>query len=126
MSFAGPADAEPPEMFAGVRATSAGLVAAGGNAGPRSAPLDPAADPSVIAVTATDMDDKPFAQANRGTHIAVAAPGVNILAAAPDGGYQMSSGTSFAAAQISGIAALLIERNPRLDAASIRRILMAP
>ena len=39
---------------------------------------------NVIAVTATDMDDKLFAQANRGTHIAVAAPGVRILAAAPD------------------------------------------
>jgi len=125
MSFAGPADAELHEMLTALRANGAVLVAAVGNAGPRSAPLYPAADPSVIAVTATDMDDKPFAQANRGTHIAVAAPGVNILAAAPDRGYQMPSGTSFAAAQISGIAALLIERNPKLDAASIRRILMA-
>ena len=125
MSFAGPADAELHDMLAALRANGVVLVAAVGNAGPKSAPLYPAADPSVIAVTATDMDDKPFAQANRGTHIAVAAPGVNILAAAPDGGYQMPSGTSFAAAQISGIAALLIERNPKLDAASIRRLLMA-
>jgi subtilisin family serine protease len=77
----------------------------------------------VIAVTATDIDDKPFAQANRGTHIAVAAPGVDILVAAPQGGYLMTSGTSFAAAQVSGIVALLKERNPQLDAASIRRIL---
>lgn len=125
MSFAGPADPELHEMLAALRANGVALIAAVGNAGPKSAPLYPAADPSVIAVTATDMDDKPFAQANRGTHIAVAAPGVNILAAAPDGGYQMPSGTSFAAAQISGIAALLIERDPKLDAASIRRILMA-
>ena len=64
-------------------------------------------------MTATDTDDKLFEQANRGTHIAVAAPGVDILAAAPDGGYQMQSGTSFAAAQVSGIAALLLERNPQ-------------
>jgi len=125
MSFAGPADAELHDMLNALRANGVVLVAAVGNAGPKSAPLYPAADPSVIAVTATDMEDKPFAQANRGTHIAVAAPGVNILAAAPDGGYQMPSGTSFAAAQISGIAALLIERNPKLDAASIRRILMS-
>jgi len=125
MSFAGPADAELHDMLTALRANGAVLIAAVGNAGPKSAPLYPAADPSVIAVTATDMDDKPFVQANRGTHIAVAAPGVNILAAAPDGGYQMPSGTSFAAAQISGIAALLLERNPKLDAASIRRILMA-
>src|SRR6185312_7032567 len=125
MSFAGPADAELHDMLAALRTNGAVLIAAVGNAGPKSPPLYPAADPSVIAVTATDMDDKPFVQANRGTHIAVAAPGVNILAAAPAGGYQMPSGTSFAAAQISGIAALLLERNPKLDAASIRRILMA-
>jgi len=125
MSFAGPADAELHDMLAALRANGVVLVAAVGNAGPRSPPLYPAADPNVIAVTATDADDKPFAQANRGTHIAVAAPGVNILAAAPDGGYQMPSGTSFAAAEISGIAALLLERNPKLDAAAIRRILMA-
>jgi subtilisin family serine protease len=37
----------------------------------------------------------------------------------------MQSGTSFAAAQVSGIAALLLERNPTLDAASIRRLLMS-
>jgi hypothetical protein len=125
MSFAGPADAELHAMLTALRAAGAVLVAAVGNAGPKSPPLYPAADPSVIAVTATDVDDKAFAQANRGTHITVAAPGVNILAAAPDGGYQMPSGTSFAAAQISGIAALLLERNPKLDAASVRRILMA-
>jgi subtilisin family serine protease len=125
MSFAGPADAELHDMLAALRANGAVLIAAVGNAGPRSPPLYPAADPNVIAVTATDIDDKPFAQANRGTHIAVAAPGVNILAAAADGGYQMPSGTSFAAAQISGIAALLLERNPKLDPAAIRRILMA-
>ena len=101
------------------------LVAAAGNAGPHSRPLYPAADPEVIAVTATDADDKLFDQANRGTHIAVAAPGVAILAAAPDEGYRMQSGTSFAAAQVSGVAALLLERNRKLDPAAIRRILMS-
>jgi subtilisin family serine protease len=125
MSFAGPADPEMRIMFAALRAKGTVLIAAAGNAGPNSRPLYPAADPEVIAVTATDIDDKLFAQANRGTHIAVAAPGVNILAAAPNGSYQMQSGTSFAAAQVSGIAALLLERNPKLDAGSIRRILMS-
>jgi subtilisin family serine protease len=125
MSFAGPADPEMRTMFGALRAKGTVLIAAAGNAGPNSRPLYPAADPDVIAVTATDIDDKLFAQANRGTHIAVAAPGVNILTAAPNGSYQMQSGTSFAAAQVSGIAALLLERNPKLDAGSIRRILMS-
>jgi subtilisin family serine protease len=112
-------------MLKALRGRGAVLIAAAGNAGPNSRPLYPAANPDVIAVTATDPEDMPFAQANRGPHIAVAAPGVNILAAAPNAGYQMQSGTSFAAAQVSGIAALLLERNPKLDAASIRSILMS-
>ena len=90
-----------------------------------SRPLFPAAYPEVIAVTATDADDKLFQQANRGTHIAVAAPGVTILAAAPDESYRMQSGTSFAAAQVSGVVALLLERNRKLDAPAIRQILMS-
>ena len=101
------------------------LIAAAGNAGPRSPPLYPAADPNVIAVTATDIDDKLFAGANRGRHIAIAAPGVDILVPAPDGEYQMTTGTSVATAHISGIVALLLERNPRLTPADVKRILTA-
>jgi subtilisin family serine protease len=123
MSFAGPADRELSTMLAALGRKGIVLVAAAGNAGPRSRPLYPAAEPNVIAVTATDADDKLFDQANRGTHIAVAAPGVAILAAAPDEGYRLQSGTSFAAAQVSGVAALLRERNRQLDPAAIRRIL---
>jgi len=125
MSFAGAADSELQRMLAALRRNGVALIAAAGNAGPNARPLYPAAYPEVIAVTATDADDKVFDQANRGTHIAVAAPGVAILAAAPDDGYRMRSGTSFAAAQVSGVAALLIERNRNLDAVSIRRILTA-
>ena len=52
-------------------------------------------------------------------------PAPPMMAAAPGGSYQMQSGTSFAAAQVSGIAALLIERNANIDPASVRRILMS-
>ena len=125
MSFAGPADGEMQLMLTALQKKGAVLIAAAGNAGPNAKPLYPAAYPDVIAVTATDAEDKVFKQANRGKHIAVSAPGVAILAAAPGASYQMQSGTSFAAAQVSGIAALLLERNPKLDAAAIRRILMS-
>jgi subtilisin family serine protease len=125
MSFAGAEDAELQTMLAALRRNGIVLIAAAGNAGPRSRPLYPAAYPEVIAVTATDAEDKVFEQANRGTHIAVAAPGVAILSPAPNESYQVQSGTSFAAAQVSGVAALLIERNRNLDAGSIRRILTA-
>ena len=76
----------------------------------------PAADPHVIGVTATDADDKLLPQANRGPQVAVAAPGVEILAPAPDGGYQVTSGTSVAAAHASGVAALLLARDAEAHA----------
>ena len=123
MSFAGPYDPEMQLKIAALRKKGAVLIAAAGNAGPQSRPLYPAAYPEVIAVTATDADDRLFDKANRGTHIAVAAPGVAILAAAPGESYLMQSGTSFSAAQVSGVAALLLERNRQLDPEAIRRIL---
>ena len=101
------------------------LVAAAGNAGSKSPPLFPGADPVVIAVTATDVDDKLFTGANRGKYISVAAAGVDILVPAPESAYQLTTGTSVAAAEVSGIVALLLERNPKLTPADIRRILTA-
>jgi subtilisin family serine protease len=99
------------------------LIAAAGNAGPKSPPLYPGADPNVIAVTATDVNDNLFSGANRGRYIAVAAPGVDILVPAPDNTYQLTTGTSVASAEVSGLAALLIERNPTLTPEDVRKIL---
>jgi subtilisin family serine protease len=123
MSFAGPDD--PMLQLALQKAHDQGvvLIAAAGNQGPKSEPLYPAADPNVIAVTATDAKDQLLAQANQGSYVAVAAPGVDILEPAPNGGYQMTTGTSVAAAHVSGIAALLLDRDPTLSAAAIRDIL---
>jgi subtilisin family serine protease len=123
MSFAGPADPRLRDALAKAARKGIVLVAAAGNAGPRSPPLYPASDPNVIAVTATDIDDALFAGANRGSHIAVSAPGVDVLVPGPGGTYQFTTGTSVAAAQVSGVAALLIERNPSLTPAEVRRIL---
>jgi subtilisin family serine protease len=77
----------------------------------------------VIAVTATDANDKVFTGANRGRHIAVAAPGVDILVPAPDNAIQLTTGTSVASAEVSGVVALLLERNPNLKPEDIRKIL---
>jgi hypothetical protein len=124
MSFAGPPDPRLREALAKAYRKGMVLIAAAGNAGPNSPPLFPAADPNVIAVTATNASDGLFEGANRGNYIAVAAPGVDILAPAPDGAYQFTTGTSVAAAEVSGVAALLLERNPALTPADIRKILM--
>ena len=125
MSFVGPADPALHRMLAAAYEKDMVLIAAAGNAGPDSAPLYPAADPDVIAVTASDSRDSLFKMANRGQYIAVAAPGVEILALAPGDAYQIATGTSVAAAHVSGIAALLLERNPSLKPKDIRTIIMS-
>jgi hypothetical protein len=124
MSFAGPNDALIERGISAAVAKGIVMVAAAGNAGAKSPPLYPAANRSVIAVGATDAQDRLFAASNRGGHIAVSAPGVDIFLPAPDEKYQMASGTSFSAAYISGLAALLLERNPALKPDEVRAILM--
>jgi subtilisin family serine protease len=124
MSFAGPKDALIERGIAAAAAKGIVMVAAAGNAGAKSPPLYPAANASVIAVSATDAQDKLFAASNRGSHIAISAPGVDIFLPAPDEKYQMTSGTSFSAAYISGLAALMLERNPALKPNEVRAILM--
>lgn len=124
MSFAGPKDPALGRALAAAHRKGVVLIAASGNAGAKSPPLFPAAAENVIAVSATDAGDKLFEPSNRGNHVAVSAPGVDILAPAPEGGYQASSGTSFAAAHISGVAALVLERNPGLSPDGVRRVLL--
>jgi Subtilase family len=123
MSFAGPKDLLIERGIAATAARDVLLVAAAGNAGPKSPPLFPAANPNVIAVSGTDAQDRIFAASNRGVHVALAAPGTDIFLPAPDQKYQMTSGTSFSAAYVSGIAALLLERNPALKPNEVRGIL---
>jgi filamentous hemagglutinin family protein len=125
MSFAGPRDPSLERALKTAREKGVVLIAAAGNAGPKSPPLYPGADPNVIAVTATDSRDGVFRGANQGTQLSVAAPGVDVLAPAPDEAYQMSTGTSIATAHVSGVVALMLERDPSLTPADVRKILEA-
>jgi Subtilase family len=124
MSFAGPGDSMLRDMIAGAYARGMVLIAAVGNAGPRAPPLYPAAYPHVIGVTAADMDDKLLPVANRGPQVTFAAPGVAVIEPAPGDSYQVTSGTSVAAAHASGVAALLLARDPKLSPAAVRRIMI--
>jgi subtilisin family serine protease len=120
MSFTGPRD---PLLSQELRAgTEKGMVfiAAGGNDGPNAA----AADDNVIAVTASDAADKLYPAADRGPHICLAAPGVNVLVAAPSGAYEFKTGTSLAAAHVSGAVALLLQSRPDLSPKAVRTILL--
>ena len=125
MSFAGPVDPALTRALAAAHGKGRILIAAVGNQGPKSPALFPAADPNVIAVTATDSRDKLFDGANRGDHVAIAAPGVDILVPAPGNMYTMSTGTSFASAFVSGVAALLAERKPDLTPDAAKNVLMS-
>lgn len=51
------------------------------------------------------------------------APGREILTTTPDGGYAFLSGNSLAAAHVSGVVALLKQRDPAMTADSIRSLL---
>ncbi len=125
MSFAGPPDPALAQALQIAREKGVLLIAAAGNAGPKSAPLYPGADPNVMAVTATDESDQLFKGANQGRYVTVAAPGVDILVPAPDGGVQVTTGTSVATANVSGVAALMIAHKPSLTPEQIRAILVA-
>ncbi len=82
------------------------LVAAAGNGGPRAAPVYPAAQEGVIAVTAVDARLRPWRRASRGDYIDFAAPGVDLWVARPGGGGKYVSGSSFATPFASAALAL--------------------
>lgn len=83
------------------------LVASAGNNN-TSSPEYPASDDDALTVAATDNGDVKAPFSNYGSHIDVSAPGVSIYSAFPGGRFGWGSGTSYAAAFVSGEAALAI------------------
>jgi subtilisin family serine protease len=95
------------------RAYRAGVlvIAASGNVG-SEVPYYPAASPYVLAVGATDPSDRLTAFSNFGNHIAVVAPGHEILSTFLGGAYQSKSGTSMASPHVAGLAGLILSLHP--------------
>jgi subtilisin family serine protease len=123
LSFAGPNDPLVERAVAAAHRKGIVLVGAAGNAGPSSEPLYPAAYPEVIAVTATDAKHELYSAANRGSYISVSARGVDVIVAHVNNEYGTDSGTSFAAATVSGIVALMLEKRPSASPDEIRAAL---
>jgi hypothetical protein len=124
MSFVGPKN----DLFGvacrNARALGIVLVAAAGNNGPMAPYGYPAAFEGVIAVTATDAGDGLMPQANRGAYVFISAPGVEMVA--PSGaGSDVVTGTSFAAAIVTGAIANLLHAVPDRTADSIEKALAA-
>ncbi len=82
------------------------VVAAAGNDG-REEKRYPAAYPSVIGVGAVDRDGKRFATSNHGAWVELWAPGVEVLSTVPGNAFAFGSGTSLAAAHVTGSLAVL-------------------
>ena len=132
------------EVEAITEATSAGVlvVAAAGNQA-SSAPAYPAAQPEVISVGAVDMQGNRAAYSNYGSTVDLMAPGGDTTVdsngdgyvdgvlstcatdatGAPVFTYLFGSGTSMAAAHVSGVTALVMAANPTLTAAEVRTVL---
>lgn len=114
------------------------LVAASGNWGDDML-IYPAAYPGVIAVGATDHNDRVTVFSSIGDHISLVAPGLDVLSLRAAGtdmyapvepfvhkvgnGYYLSSGTSMAAPHVAGAVARLLGVSPGLDPASVRTLL---
>ncbi len=121
MSFAGPKDPLIHSALLETLKTDAVIVAAAGNNGAKAAPAYPAAYEGVIAVTATDRRNRLYRHANRGKYVFVAAPGVKVLTASAKDGYSRKSGTSMAAAHVTGIVALMLQNSPESTANTIAK-----
>jgi subtilisin family serine protease len=83
----------------------------------------PAALESVVAVIASDAKGQIQTPKWLDHKQAIAAPGVDILTTTPHGSYDFLSGSSFAAAHVTGVVALLLEQRPRLTPSEIRQLL---
>ncbi len=80
---------------------------------------------NIISVAATDIQNNLLKSSNWGKKkVDVAAPGENIYSTLPAGRYGYMSGTSQATAFVSGMAALLLARDPTLTPSQLREIIM--
>lgn len=120
LSLAGPADPLIRRLL--IKASDAGVVlVAASTAAPDESNHFPASIDEVIgvessmlatdAMTASDISDELYA------------PGQQILVAIPDNAYDFRSGSSLAAAHVSGIVALLLSVSPGLSFARVQEML---
>ncbi len=112
LSLAGPEDPLLTRLLQRAEADGI-LVVAAANDGPELS--YPAALPTVLAVRALAPEPS-----RKRAEREVAAPGAEVLTTAPGGRFDFFTGSSFAAAHASGVAALVLEREPQLAPRQLR------
>ena len=132
LSLGGPT--RDPRMVEAVKAAEDAnvlLVCSAGNLGNNvddvpSYPVSLAAR-NLVGVAATEPQNGrnlgSFSNFGRNT-IGLAAPGVDVLSSANDGGYELKSGTSMAAPHAAGVAALMAAMRPDMSASELRAQLL--
>ncbi|NDY42410.1 S8 family serine peptidase [Dissulfurirhabdus thermomarina] len=91
------------------------FVAPAGNVPGRGALAFPAAHPDVVAVAGRDAGGRPFPDAEIARMADLSAPCIHVLTTTPGGDYNFLDGTSLAAAAVSGVVALALGRDGRVD-----------
>lgn len=106
------------------------FVAAAGNSNADTRYYQPAGMDNVVTVAATQSDDSRANFSNYGDEVDVAAPGVDVLSLRASGTsmgsavgtyYTRASGTSMACPHVSGLAALLLAKDPGLTNAEVEQ-----
>ncbi len=108
-------------------------VIAAGNKGPDfNTTICPGDEINSLTVGATDSSDVIANFSSRGPVTLygkkyikpdISAPGVYVISTMPGGGYAFKDGTSMSTPHVSGVIALMLEKNPSLKPAQIKQIL---
>ena len=83
----------------------------------------PSSNEYVIAVGGIDRNNRRAPFSNYGNNLSVVAPGIDVFSTGLNNTYLSSDGTSFAAPQVSGVAALILSVNPDLTVKQVADII---
>ena len=108
-----------------VAAEQRGMVVVAATLEGRDEPGFPASLETVIPVMACDANGRIRAPRWRGPSFVAAAPGIEVVAPIPHSRHTLVSGSSLAAAHVSGVVALLLQQTPDLTPRQIKTLLQA-
>jgi hypothetical protein len=119
LSLVGPANAALERIVGALQQRGHLLVAAVGNDGPAAPPLYPASYPGVVGVSAVDRNGRALPEAARGPQVMFAAPGNNMVSAAPGApAFRPVRGTSFAAPLVAALLSASVTAPSKAQAAA--------